>query len=131
MEVEACAICHSDIAYAAGAWGGALPAVYGHEAAGRVTAVGAGVRGFAPGDRVLVTLIRACGACPACAWGAPTSCAHAWDPRQSPLRDAGGARLAQGMNTGGLRRGGGGGREPVVRCRTTSRRTSRACSPAG
>ena len=41
--VEACAICHSDIAYAAGAWGGALPAVYGHEAAGRVTALGPGV----------------------------------------------------------------------------------------
>ena len=34
VRVDACAICHSDIAYAAGAWGGALPAVYGHEAAG-------------------------------------------------------------------------------------------------
>jgi S-(hydroxymethyl)glutathione dehydrogenase/alcohol dehydrogenase len=30
VRVEACAICHSDIAYAAGAWGGPLPAVYGH-----------------------------------------------------------------------------------------------------
>ena len=35
VRVAACAICHSDIAYADGAWGGALPAVYGHEAAGR------------------------------------------------------------------------------------------------
>ena len=51
MRIAACAICHSDIAYADGAWGGALPAVYGHEAAGRVTAVGPGVTGFAPGDR--------------------------------------------------------------------------------
>ncbi len=99
VAVAACAICHSDIAYAAGAWGGALPAVYGHEAAGRVTEVGAGVRGFAAGDPVLVTLIRACGACPACAGGAPTSCDHAWDAGESPLRDAGGAALAQGMNT--------------------------------
>ena len=49
VAVEACAVCHSDIAYAAGAWGGALPAVYGHEAAGRVAAVGAGVRGFRRG----------------------------------------------------------------------------------
>ena len=97
--VEACAVCHSDVAYAAGAWGGALPAVYGHEAAGRVTAVGAGVRGFAVGDRVLVTLIRACGACPACAGGAPTSCAHAWDEGPSPLRDADGVVVAQGMKT--------------------------------
>lgn len=99
VRIAACAICHSDIAYAAGAWGGALPAVYGHEAAGEITASGPGVRGFAPGDRVLVTLIRSCGVCPACAGGAPTSCAHAWDEGTSPLRDASGARLAQGMNT--------------------------------
>ena len=38
VRVAACAICHSDITYADGAWGGALPAVYGHEAAGHVTA---------------------------------------------------------------------------------------------
>jgi S-(hydroxymethyl)glutathione dehydrogenase/alcohol dehydrogenase len=99
VRVEACAICHSDIAYAAGAWGGPLPAVYGHEAAGRVAATGPGVRGYAAGDRVLVTLIRACGACPACAGGAPTSCEHAWDPHPSPLRVAAGAPLARGMNT--------------------------------
>ena len=82
-----------------GAWGGDLPAVYGHEAAGRVTALGPGVTGFAPGDPVLVTLIRACGACPACAAGDPTSCDHAWDPEPSPLRDATGAPLAQGLKT--------------------------------
>ncbi|HET9067972.1 MAG TPA: zinc-binding dehydrogenase, partial [Amaricoccus sp.] len=99
IEILACAICHSDIAYAEGAWGGALPAVYGHEAAGRVAAVGRGVRGFAPGDYVLVTLIRACGTCPACAGGAPTSCDHAWDAAESPLRDAAGSVLAQGMKT--------------------------------
>ncbi|WP_299135010.1 zinc-binding dehydrogenase [uncultured Amaricoccus sp.] len=99
VALSACAICHSDIAYAEGAWGGALPAIYGHEAAGRVTALGPGARGFAVGDPVLVTLIRACGACPACAGGAPTSCAHAWDVAPSPLSDAAGAPLAQGMNT--------------------------------
>jgi S-(hydroxymethyl)glutathione dehydrogenase/alcohol dehydrogenase len=102
VRLAACAICHSDIAYAEGAWGGALPAVYGHEAAGRVTAIGPGVTGLAPGDRVLVTLIRACGTCPACAGGAPTSCDHTWDPAPSPLRDASGATLTQGMATGGF-----------------------------
>jgi S-(hydroxymethyl)glutathione dehydrogenase / alcohol dehydrogenase len=96
--IEACAICHSDIAYLDGDWGGALPAIYGHEAAGRVTAVGSGVRGVAPGDRVLVTLIRACGACPSCAGGAPTSCDHAWDAHPSPIRDAAGVAIRQGMN---------------------------------
>ena len=34
VKLAACAICHSDILYMKGAWGGVLPAVYGHEAAG-------------------------------------------------------------------------------------------------
>lgn len=100
VRLSACAICHSDIAYAEGAWGGVLPAVYGHEAAGHVTSVGPGVRAVVAGDAVLVTLIRSCGVCPACAGGAPTSCDHAWEPGKSPLRDAAGAVLTQGMNTG-------------------------------
>jgi Zn-dependent alcohol dehydrogenase len=100
VRLAACAICHSDIAYATGAWGGVLPAVYGHEAAGHVAALGPGVAEFALGDPVLVTLIRSCGACPACARSAPTSCTHGWDPQASPLRDAAGRTLLQGMNTG-------------------------------
>ena len=43
ITTAACAICHSDIFYMDGAWGGELPAVYGHEASGVVEAVGAGV----------------------------------------------------------------------------------------
>ena len=33
VRLDACAICHSDITYMDGNWGGELPAVYGHEAA--------------------------------------------------------------------------------------------------
>ena len=69
VTLKACAICHSDISYMDGAWGGALPAVYGHEAAGHVTAMGAGVRGIALGDPVVVPLIRSCGCCPSCSVG--------------------------------------------------------------
>ncbi|MBW4982762.1 Zn-dependent alcohol dehydrogenase [Mameliella sp. CS4] len=74
VTLEAVAICHSDISYATGAWGGTLPAVYGHEAAGRITALGEGISGLQTGDRVVVTLIRACGTCPTCASGRPTIC---------------------------------------------------------
>ncbi|MGP6087122.1 alcohol dehydrogenase catalytic domain-containing protein [Antarctobacter jejuensis] len=74
VTLEAVAICHSDISYAEGAWGGDLPAVYGHEAAGRVSAIGGGVTDLKEGDRVVVTLIRACGTCPNCAGGKPTIC---------------------------------------------------------
>ena len=75
VDIEAVAICHSDITFVDGGWGGDLPAVYGHEAVGRVARVGSGVDGVAVGDRVLVTLIRSCGTCAACAGGRPTQCA--------------------------------------------------------
>ena len=54
VQIKACAVCHSDIFYADGAWGGGLPAVYGHEAAGIVKTVGANVTEFAVGDHVCV-----------------------------------------------------------------------------
>ena len=99
VKIAACAICHSDIAYAMGAWGGTLPMVLGHEASGHVVRTGTGVAGLAAGDRVLVTLIRACGTCPACAVGAPTSCHHTYDAHPSPL-SLDGAPVAQAMKTG-------------------------------
>lgn len=98
--LAAVAICHSDITYAEGGWGGTLPAVYGHEAAGRVRALGPGVIGFAPGDPVVVTLIRACGQCPACASGRPTGCESPPDEDQGPLRTASGGALHQAMACG-------------------------------
>jgi S-(hydroxymethyl)glutathione dehydrogenase/alcohol dehydrogenase len=74
VAVAACAVCHSDIHFAEGAWGGFLPAVYGHEAAGVVTAVGTEVDGVAPGDHVVVTLIRSCGSCSQCERGNHVFC---------------------------------------------------------
>ena len=67
IRIEACAICHSDVAYADGAWGGDLPAVFGHEACGVVEEVGAGVGSPATGQRVIVGLVRSCGTCAAAA----------------------------------------------------------------
>ena len=46
VDVKACAICHSDITYMDGGWGGDLPALYGHEAAGVVSAVGRCLRAY-------------------------------------------------------------------------------------
>lgn len=74
VALEAVAVCHSDISYAEGAWGGDLPAVYGHEAAGRIAAIGPGVTGWAEGQPVIVTLIRSCGVCGSCGGGAPVYC---------------------------------------------------------
>jgi S-(hydroxymethyl)mycothiol dehydrogenase len=99
VTLEAVAICHSDISYAEGAWGGELPAVFGHEAAGRITALGPNVSGMALGDRVVVTLIRACGACVPCSSGQPTIC-QTPSPHPSPLTRADGSAVVQSMYTG-------------------------------
>lgn len=48
--------------------------ILGHEAVGTVTAVGDAVRGFAPGDRVLVPAITKCGRCAYCQQGIPSHC---------------------------------------------------------
>ncbi len=98
VTLEAVAICHSDISFADGGWGGDLPAVYGHEAAGRVTHVGAGVKQVKQGDRVVVTLIRACGTCPNCATGKPTTCET--PSAASPITRADGTEVVQAMNCG-------------------------------
>ena len=101
VKLTACAICHSDIHFAEGAWGGTLPAVYGHEAAGIVDVVGPGVADLRPGDHVVVTLIRSCGHCIFCAEGDPVFCDATFPlDRESPLRSASGERLVHGMRTG-------------------------------
>src|SRR5690348_9701743 len=51
VRLEAVGICHSDVALAAGAWGGDLPAVFGHEACGTVVEAGAGAE-VGEGERV-------------------------------------------------------------------------------
>ncbi|MCU0907630.1 MAG: Zn-dependent alcohol dehydrogenase [Rhodobacteraceae bacterium] len=100
VRLQAVAICHSDIAFAEGAWGGTLPAVYGHEAAGTVEAVGPGVTAHAPGDRVIVTLIRSCGTCPTCATGHPVHCETPYNRDTGPLTTTTGGTLSHGLNCG-------------------------------
>lgn len=63
VAIAACAICHSDIHYMDGEWGGDTPAVYGHEASGVVSEIGEHVTSVAVGDHVVVTLMQACGTC--------------------------------------------------------------------
>ena len=100
VKLGAVAVCHSDISYVDGAWGGTLPAVYGHEAAGEITAIGPSVYGLSVGDRVVVTLIRACGHCTNCGSGKPTICELAVDRTTGPLRMTDGSLLEHGMNCG-------------------------------
>ena len=101
VRIAACAICHSDIHYADGAWGGELPAVYGHEAAGVVEEIGVGVDGFSLGDHVVVTLIRSCGECFHCTGGDEVLCEAVFSlDRNGPITTLDGASVNQGLRTG-------------------------------
>lgn len=78
IRVRAAGICHSDAHYRAGtAPAGPLPLTPGHEVAGVVEAVGAGVESPAPGTRVALHYLVGCGSCPACLEGRDPYCAEA------------------------------------------------------
>ena len=100
VTLGAVAICHSDISYMEGAWGGFLPAVYGHEASGRISNMGDNVEGFTIGDRVVVTLIRSCGICINCKQGKPTICMTDSEGTDGPLKTLNGGKLMQAMACG-------------------------------
>jgi len=99
--IEACAICHSDISFIDGDWGGALPSVWGHEAVGVIEATGEKVQGLKIGDRVVVTLVRSCGDCHYCAKQAPVACESTFDlDETSPLVDRTEQPIGHGLGTG-------------------------------
>ncbi len=78
VKMEACGICHSDLFVAGLARPPLVPLILGHEGIGRVEAVGSGVTGWAPGDRVGITFLAAtCGECEWCRSGRGRFC-----PRQ-------------------------------------------------
>ena len=75
VKVAACGICGSDVHGYDGSSGRRIPPiVMGHEAAGTIAAVGAGVTGFADGDRVTFDSTVYCGACPYCLRGEVNLC---------------------------------------------------------
>ncbi|MAM62317.1 Zn-dependent alcohol dehydrogenase [Maritimibacter sp. UBA3975] len=101
VDIHAVAICQSDISFAEGGFGGPVPAVYGHEAAGKITKVGPNVQGLAEGDTVVVTLIRACGHCPSCETARPVTCETPYNSlTDGPLKTASGDPIYQGLETG-------------------------------
>jgi S-(hydroxymethyl)glutathione dehydrogenase / alcohol dehydrogenase len=74
IEMKAAGVCHSDFHPARGDWPMKTPVVLGHEGAGIVREVGAGVTHVKPGDHVVLCWAPACGTCPFCLEGHAALC---------------------------------------------------------
>lgn len=72
VRLSACGVCGTDLEKVRGNY--AATGRIGHEPAGRIEAVGPGVKGFAIGQRVFVHHHVACGDCEVCRAGTPTFC---------------------------------------------------------
>lgn len=100
VRIGAVAICHSDVHLIRGEWGGMLPVVAGHEAAGVVEAVGEDVSLVRPGDHVVASLLRSCGRCFYCQRGEPFLCEGTFALRtETRLHSRGGDPIIQGIST--------------------------------
>ncbi|MFY1672492.1 S-(hydroxymethyl)mycothiol dehydrogenase [Plantactinospora sp. WMMB334] len=74
VRVQACGVCHTDLHYREGGINDDFPFLLGHEAAGIVEQVGAGVTDVEPGDFVVLNWRAVCGTCRACRRGRPWYC---------------------------------------------------------
>jgi len=78
IAIEACGVCRTDLHIVEGEVSARLPVVPGHQAAGRVLAVGPGVTGLAVGDAVGVGwMASTCGVCALCRGGRENLCPNA------------------------------------------------------
>jgi alcohol dehydrogenase len=74
VRVAAAGLCHSDLSVINGDRPRPTPMALGHEAAGIVEELGAGVNDLARGDHVVMVFVPSCGHCLPCAEGRPALC---------------------------------------------------------
>ena len=76
FDIQYCGVCHSDLHQIRDEWGGSIfPMVPGHEIVGKVTKVGAHVKGFKVGDLAAVgCMVDSCRVCEECKRGLEQYC---------------------------------------------------------
>ena len=74
IKIAAAGLCHSDLSVINGDRPRPMPMALGHEAAGVVEELGAGVTDLQVGDHVVVVFVPSCGHCAPCAEGRPALC---------------------------------------------------------
>ncbi|WP_026361202.1 S-(hydroxymethyl)mycothiol dehydrogenase [Amycolatopsis nigrescens] len=99
VRVQACGVCHTDLHYREGGINDQFPFLLGHEAAGVVEAVGAGVSDLAAGDFVVLNWRAVCGVCRACRRGRPWYCFDTHNAEQ-PMTLLDGTPLSPALGIG-------------------------------
>ncbi|TFC56101.1 MULTISPECIES: S-(hydroxymethyl)mycothiol dehydrogenase [unclassified Cryobacterium] len=82
VDIDTCGVCHTDFHYKEGGISDDFPFLLGHEAAGRVSIIGAGVTHVAVGDFVVLNWRAVCGDCRACKRAEPWYCFNTFNASQ-------------------------------------------------
>jgi S-(hydroxymethyl)mycothiol dehydrogenase len=98
VKVQACGVCHTDLHYREGGINNDFPFLLGHEAAGIVESVGAGVTNVKPGDFVVLNWRAVCGTCRSCLKGKPWYCFSTFNATQKMTLD--GVALSPALGIG-------------------------------
>lgn len=96
VRMEAAGLCHSDLSVVDGSRVRPVPMLLGHEAAGVVEEVGAGVDALRAGQRVTMTFLPRCESCAGCATGGIRPCVTGTAANERGTLLNGGARLTRG-----------------------------------
>jgi S-(hydroxymethyl)mycothiol dehydrogenase len=99
VRVQACGVCHTDLHYRDGNISDAFPYLLGHEAAGVVEEIGAGVTGVTVDDFVVLNWRAVCGVCRACRRGRPWYC-FATHNAEQPMTLTDGTPLSPALGIG-------------------------------
>ncbi|WP_441249626.1 S-(hydroxymethyl)mycothiol dehydrogenase [Kitasatospora sp. McL0602] len=99
VKIQACGVCHTDLHYRDGGINDDFPFLLGHEAAGVVESVGAGVTEVAPGDFVILNWRAVCGQCRSCRRGRPQYCFDTHNAKQ-PMTLLDGTPLSPALGIG-------------------------------
>jgi aryl-alcohol dehydrogenase len=94
VKIVASGMCQTDQHGRDGYYDTPLPAVFGHEGAGVVVAIGAGVTRFVPGDHVVMSFPW-CGACPNCLRDMEAHCQKSFDLKMRGTRADGSTLMSQ------------------------------------
>jgi aryl-alcohol dehydrogenase len=98
VRLVAAGVCHTDAVVRDGWIPTTFPVVLGHEGAGIVEKLGAGVTHLAIGDHVVLSF-GSCGTCASCLGGHPAYCAHSYDQNFAGSRGDGSDAFARADGT--------------------------------